>query len=261
MSICKRAKPRGQAAVEMAIITPLTLFAILGIVQLSMMMHARYVAQYAAYAAARAASVHDGNCHTAVTAALIGVAPMVGRTKDGASFINIWNSPGSSDFTLLPRPALNTNVYPGVGGLPIVKVRMSHNYVGMSETDPTWNNGGRDADFDIPDSPIMITYEVVFNYEMRIPFANAVIHESWAGANYFGPEGTLGINALMGPRQRDDAPDLSAEYMPYYVTARQDHRYIIPIKATATLRMMSNPFQSYWSEAKGGCQKLEGTLQ
>jgi hypothetical protein len=247
-----RRSGRGQAAVETAIIMPLTLFAILGVIQLAMMMHARYAANYAAFAAARAASVHNGNCAAAVAGALIAVAPMVGRPNNAADFITIWTTPGSSDFTLKPRPAINTNRYPPIGSLPIVTVQMTNWFVGMNHADPVWRDN-KDSDFDVIDQPIMITYQVTFNYEMRIPFANAVIHESWAGANYFGPMASQGINSLMGPRERNDQPTLSAQWMPYYITARQDKRYIIPIVATATMRMMSNPYKTYWDAAKNPC--------
>ena len=249
---------------------PLTVFAILGVIQLALMMHARYVANYAAFAAVRAASVHNGNCRTAVTGALLAVAPMVGHPNAGSGnfdFVTLWNSPGSNDWTLKPRPALKSNKYPGIVGLPIVSVQMTNWFRGMSaKTDPFWRNN-MDADFDVVDpaesgasEPIMVTYTVTYNYEMRIPFANAVIHESWAGANYFAPMGGDGINSLMGPRQRMDAPSLSAQYMPYYISARQDKRYILPIVATATMRMMSNPFKVYWDAAKNTCTIPELSL-
>ncbi len=238
---------RGQSAVETALILPLTLFSILGVIQLSLMMHARYAAQHAAFSAARSASVHNGNCKSAVTAALLAVAPMVGRTKDAASFLKVWSTPGGQNFTVKGRPSLVANRYPGIANIPIVELRMSDWFVGQSRRDPPFNLGD-DSDFDVLDQPIMITYEATFNFELRIPFANAVVHESWAGANYFG-----GINSLMTARERANIPQLPARWMKYYIAARQDKRYIIPIPATATTRMMSNPYRTYWGAAKNPC--------
>lgn len=69
----------GQAVVESAIVIPLMTFLILGIVQLSMMQHARIMNEYAAFNAARAGIVWNADRFIMENAALISLMP----TNDG----------------------------------------------------------------------------------------------------------------------------------------------------------------------------------
>ena len=236
-----RRRRSGHSAVETALIMPMTVFIILGILQLGLMMHARYAAQYAAWSAARAASVHDGDCRAALTGALLAVAPAVGRTYNATDFLAVWNQAGTDVSPFRPaRVALKDNLYGGVAQLPVITAKM----VASDPATPNFNNG-EDADFDRVGQPIMVTWEVIFNYELRIPFANAVIHESWTLANYFAK------NSLVLPQDRAD--HARGDLAPYVISARQDRRYVIKIPATATMRMMSNPTTGLWSAAQQGC--------
>jgi len=65
----------GQAMVESAIVIPLMVFLILGIVQLAMMQHARIMTEYAAFNAARAGIVWNADRIIMQNAALISLLP------------------------------------------------------------------------------------------------------------------------------------------------------------------------------------------
>jgi hypothetical protein len=220
----------------MALIAPMTVFVILGVIQLAMMFHARYATYYAAYMAARAGSVQRARCSKMVTAGLLAVAPALQRVADNtqdtpgatysaASFVAAYEKIKGNDY------GTYRNV---IGFMPIVQVELVH----PTSQDVQGRSGDNDFDDVSASKTMMITTKVTFNYEMRIPFANRIIHESWTMAQYLG-----GIDALIPTEQRPDNPR-GGYTAPYEIVARQNHVYIIPIVATYTTRMMSNPEQN-----------------
>src|SRR5207302_6028836 len=72
----------GQAAVETAITLPVTLFMVLGVIQLSMLQQGRLMAQYAVYKAARAGSLNHGDCLRMRDSAVAALLPVFGKTRD-----------------------------------------------------------------------------------------------------------------------------------------------------------------------------------
>ena len=73
----KRQSESGQAAVEAALTLPLMVFLMLGTIQLFQMMHARVLAQYAAYRTTRAGSLNHGNCTRMTHAAVLSLMPSI----------------------------------------------------------------------------------------------------------------------------------------------------------------------------------------
>ncbi|RMG18026.1 MAG: pilus assembly protein, partial [Deltaproteobacteria bacterium] len=71
---------RGQVIVEQAIILPVMVFLILGIVQLAMIQHARICTEYAAFNAARAGIVYNGDPDMMERAAFLSLMPTYGRS-------------------------------------------------------------------------------------------------------------------------------------------------------------------------------------
>src|SRR5947208_5083704 len=67
----------GQAAVETAIILPLLTFMVLGIIQLTMIQQASLMTEYAAYQAARAGVVWNGDWHKMEDAAIVVLTPTI----------------------------------------------------------------------------------------------------------------------------------------------------------------------------------------
>ncbi|HLM44600.1 MAG TPA: TadE family protein, partial [Myxococcaceae bacterium] len=66
-----RRAERGQAAVESALTLPLTVFLMLGTLQLFLMLQGRIMAEYAAFRAVRAGSVRHGDCQAMTHAAIL----------------------------------------------------------------------------------------------------------------------------------------------------------------------------------------------
>ena len=90
VSIARIAKSRGQVLVETAIIMPIMIFVVLGAVQLMLIAHARVMTEYAAYCAARAGIVHNGNWNVMQNAAMVAALPLYARTDDAQHFIIAW---------------------------------------------------------------------------------------------------------------------------------------------------------------------------
>src|SRR5512140_351586 len=94
----------GQAAVESAIILPLFVFLLLGILQLGLMHQARLMTKYAAYKAVRIGSIHNAKKSEMEKEALAVMLPIVSEGRSGGEFIQTinsgadfqtkWNTPG-----------------------------------------------------------------------------------------------------------------------------------------------------------------------
>lgn len=210
----------GQAAVEAAIAMPLTVFLVLGILQLAAVQQARLMTEYAAFQAARAGIVWNGNNERMHDAALWALLPTLGRTDGLAELGRAWarsiRDDGALQETLLPAVQGQVpDAFRAAGLLGQVRVDT------LSPVDDpalgrVWNvRGGADwteLDFDgpdsLPESPALdrhlarffdlrlgddeqtrfrratvLTVRLRYLYELRIPFANWIFFTSWFGAN------------------------------------------------------------------------------
>src|SRR4051812_9783335 len=93
-------RPRGQAAIESALVMPLMVFFTLGIVQLSMVQQARLMTEYAAFQAARAGIVWNGSNERMHDAAVIALLPTMGKTRDMGEILDTWNKHNGTDAML-----------------------------------------------------------------------------------------------------------------------------------------------------------------
>jgi hypothetical protein len=81
---------RGQALLEAAIVLPITIFLVLGALQLVMLEHARIMTEYAAYNAARAGIVHSANWNVMRNAAMVAALPLYERTDRVDRLLVAW---------------------------------------------------------------------------------------------------------------------------------------------------------------------------
>ncbi len=207
----------GQAAVEAALVMPMMVFTVLGIIQLTMIQHARIMTEYAAFNAARAGIVWNGNNERMHDAAIMSLLPTMGRTDSLTEVGKTWLTHQAYDLAMrqlswgAPVPAslngsnllgfirvdtISPAAYSPIGS--IWKIRDGLNW--------------RELDFDGPDSfpevpgfeqavidffhltqpesqadsyrkATVLSIRVRYWYEMRIPFANSIIFFSWFATN------------------------------------------------------------------------------
>jgi hypothetical protein len=262
--------------VESAIIMPLMVFIILGVIQLSMIQHARIMTEYAAYNAARAGIVWNGDPWVMENAAIISLLP----TYEGLSDEMGLADPGRMMRAVAQR-ALLYQVNRRLSGFaremfagPLSDaIRAAFGGDGPQVVEVTILNPTRDAfgdgeELDFDDigtdetaaslrAANRLTIEVRYLYIMRVPFANWVIHHAWlsqrAGISLYGaiwnPQGgepgATGLSAEdfevtygeISRGLRGDDPVIRQ-----VARAGSSGAYVIPLYATYTMRMQSNLF-------------------
>ncbi|RKH66246.1 TadE family protein [Corallococcus aberystwythensis] len=252
----------GQALVESALVIPVMVFLILGILQLGMLHHARLMTEYAAYRAARAGIVNHADCEIMEKAAFAAVLPTLGPPKAGDIDGNkiggrvdtlIRVAKVHDAYTVGNQAAVNQR-YSGVD-LERLRVEVLNpkrsQLAGLFSTYGS-HMGGRELDYDdVRDAQVieanLLTVRVTYFYEMRIPFANWQLH-----AFYMGREALNGL-AMRGPNfttQKVNGGSLTQHLEDQGASQDDDHQKIrdlasgnvfaIPVIATYSMRMQSN---------------------
>lgn len=235
-------------------------FLVLGIIQLTMLHHARLMTEYAAYRAARAGIVNSGACNYMKEAAILGVLPTLGPAP---------GVPGRTD--TLFRALLVYQSYSklwndqkyllkGAPGLPVVKVEVLNPK--KSELGSLFNTYGvfggatnrvhtEEIDFDdIRDAKViaanLLTVRVTYHYEMRIPFANKLIHSWYMGYELlkyvrgvqFEAKNVAGMNEFDALEAKGATK--GGNFVKLAAMARFGNTYVVPMIATYSMRMQSN---------------------
>ena len=191
---------RGQASVESAIVMPLMVFLILGIVQLTMVQHARIMLEYAAFNAARAGIVWNADPWIMENAALISLIP----TNE-----SLGNEVGVMDPGRMLRRIIDRSMrYQANRRLPEFVGQMATDWgadrvrahltserslVTISLVSPNRDTFGENAEVDFDDfgarnadtqrAKTRLSIRLQYLYLMRVPFANWLISWSWLAAN------------------------------------------------------------------------------
>jgi hypothetical protein len=230
----ERRHESGQAAVESAIVLPLFVFLILGILQLGLMHQARLLTKYAAYKAVRAGSLHSANKQHMERAALAVLLPMVSRDVGGGEHImSTHDADGFSAKWNWPQVLSNKMAE---ADLPYVQVQIC----GPDKEDfPR----ASEVNFDAPalttssdwrkSQSTKLRVQVTFNYRMPIPFANWVI---------FNVSRNREVPWLLrlGKAKRQQVAFHDARGQDPYLALSGRGIYAQPIRATYTMRMQSN---------------------
>ncbi len=210
----------GQVAVEAALIMPLMVFMTLGIIQLTMIQHAKLMTEYAAYQAARAGIVWNGNNERMHDAAIIALLPTMGRTDSLDKLALTWGLHQVYDTAMRGLAWTATQVRPpqsfnGSNLFGVIRVD-TINPAYFTPIDSIWKlrdgYNWQELDFDGPDSfpevpelednirkffnlpepddsetvyrkATRLTIRLRYWYEMRVPFANWVIFTAWYASN------------------------------------------------------------------------------
>jgi len=249
---------QGQALVEAAFILPAMIFLLLLTIQLTQLQQARIMVEYAAFSAARTGIVHngdngnsngfDGPMHDA---AVLAVLPTFGRTDSFTHIGATWLRFKAEEAVLRPF------------GLSQVRV-----YV-LSPTKADFTSfgqqlNGQEIDFDdvrpSAADATLLSLQVRYLYEMKVPFANKLIQtiwlaskagvlRTWQGADWTGPKigGQNGVDAVALSRAAAagrTVPDGTPEgvRLAGLVAAGALNRYYLPVEAWYTMRMQSNPY-------------------
>ncbi len=252
----------GQVGVETALAMPMTLFLVLGILQLSMIQQARLLTQYAAYRAVRAGALLGAGapdettwCKQMNKAAVEGLLPSIGRTDTAKNLAETWllgNHRGEIPVANIASPA--------AAGLGIHIVRIKYLVLAQNGTAQA---PYQTADFDDPDHPLTLTIDLAYNFKLQIPFADYMIHEMWTGQNYLGTatdqlvpasKSTKNLGEMVDAQHafnnaksfdKDTAIDGDASKLRTlgWGSARTEGNngdFFIPLRASYSMRMMAN---------------------
>src|SRR5258708_31416005 len=119
---------RGVAALETAIALPVLIALALGLIQLTLLAHAKLMVEYAAFSAARAGIVWNGNNERMRDAALVALLPMHGRTDDLAHLLATLTDQRAQErsFRQLPWGGTVPNDVNGAALKGLVRVDLLH---------------------------------------------------------------------------------------------------------------------------------------
>lgn len=228
----------GQAAVESALILPVFVFLILGILQLFLMHQARLVTKYAAYKAVRAGAMNNAKIATMEKAALAVLLPLVGERSGGAGAEKVVPVDGAGAFVeKWSKFQVNSM---SEGGLKHVAVTIcgptqkelgGKNSGELSFDDPAIAAATQGSDWKKAENT-KLRIQLTFNYRMPIPFANWMIHQ------IINNQQTPSV-LMLGKKATSFTPQ-SAQYK----LAASMGAYVLPIRATYTMRMQSNIYLS-----------------
>lgn len=216
----------GQAAVETAIVLPLMVFMVLGVLQMTLAYQARLVNEYAAFKVARAASVYRLDCGRMVRAGLMALVPTLGRTGTGNY---------QQRYLSASRQLLTDNKPPFTGiDIPLVRVR----YRVSGNPDRTFDHQLAPGDV-----PLKVHVRLSHFWEYRIPFVNAIITRVWL-ASQTGQAWATGADPITPVRRTPGAVTPANEAALDVEIVQEAIRlnyFTTPLVSSWSMRMMSDP--------------------
>jgi hypothetical protein len=246
MALVPRPQDSGQAFVETAITMPLFVFVILGTLQLGLMHQAHALTKYAAYKAVRAGSLRNAKKDVMERAAVAVLLPMISFQRDGIEKV----MPVKDAWSYAEKVELVRFNHMIEGELPYAEVKIC----GPTKTNAKLTTGidsvaqkaGSEVQFDAPmnvsemdwksSERTKLRVEVTFNYRLPIPFANMLIYWIVRGQE----DADLLWTIKLGEEQTKLKNDLLTERAQYDLMAHAHLGYVLPIRATYSMRMMSD---------------------
>jgi len=215
----RRREQRGQSMVETAIVMPLFVFLLLGIIQLALMHQARSMTKYAAFRAARTGSLNNGNHNKMEREAFEVVKPLLElRNRDNMRHIRVQVCSPSRQML---QQARNAQALPNASN----------------------TNDNFSFDYPLPPSQTnlearILAVQVTFYYPMIIPFANSIIHTIYNGQRTTSDVLRMGRDTATAietrARNTSDADRASmANLAPFVVPIRAN--YALPIQSDLPL--------------------------
>lgn len=264
-----RSAESGQVAVEAALVMPLFVFLILGIMQLGLIAQARVLAKYAAYRAARVGAMNHADPEAIEAAAIFHLLPVLVSNDE----VIIPTSSSGDVVSKFRQHMGSDNKLPG--GAQMVKAVICSplsSDLGNGGSKPLEDAGQQarggqgsnvEVDFDDPANQsypaayvkdatavrrfkrLRLAVQVQLLYRMPIPFANWVIVNSYLGVNL--------PSVLMMPGKGVTERAKTGQVNDV-IQAAQKKAYVVPINVSYSMRMQSNIYMnSLKPPAKNEC--------
>lgn len=243
----------GQAAVETAIVMPLMVFLVLGLLQMNLVYQARMVAEYAAYKAVRNGALNNANKTAMRNAAISALLPTISNPMPGEIASVGKSSTGMKWVEKYLFATLLGGKYMSTPFMDIVEVEICNPSTEIIPDSDLID--GKELDFDDPAASSLVTtgsrsqnsvdklrrgrlsIQLTYNYNMPIPFANWVIWQIQNGSHIVD---TLRLK----PKPRFGLPEIP-KIDKYYMAGSDFNpmkQYYMPIRVDYSMRMQSNLF-------------------
>lgn len=232
----QHSRESGQAAVEAALTLPLTIFLILGTLQLFMMLQGRIFAEYAAFRATRAGSLNHGDCEAMQHAAILSLMPTI------HSFVGSGGSPAKGLAQAFERRKNNEfyKAQDGVEGTILWIVRQSPKKSAVPSVE--------DKNFD-QGSLMRLETQLIYFYPMRIPVVNGLISRMvlarWGWMPY---EGLNPLMVAQDVKYEQGNIDLASAIRGEVLSRFNKKQYVIPIVASGSMRMMTPARKKFFQQ-------------
>jgi hypothetical protein len=229
----------GQAAVEAALTLPLTVFLLLGTLQLFLLLQARVLTEYAAFRAVRTGVVKHGDCEAMTHAAIAALLPSFARTDSPAALGASFRAHREGQY----QPQLDM----GFNGSIVWVTRESPRLTDISATE--------EEDFDDParypsvQDVMRLEARIVFWYPLRIPFADWVLTRMFLahlGLRDYSAADPLQPVHKAAWRQGVNAFTLETAIRNELLERVDRREYVFPLQATHVMRMMTPPRPRYF---------------
>jgi hypothetical protein len=227
-----RSDQSGQVEVETAVVLPVAVFLLLGLIQLGLLHQARIMTEYAAYRATRAGALYNLDKGKMKAAAIGALLPILSYDNGGAEVLSRTDSASRwAQKYIKPRFKFNRMMdVPWMNYVEVIICEPLRSDVSGLTYD---SDDGKLVPFDNPEvaggsgKKTKIRAELVLNYRLIIPFADWVIYRMWKGK-----EITKELHLDMGGR----LPSFSFDK---YEMAAMAGVHIIPIVAQYSMKLHS----------------------
>ncbi|WP_224360339.1 TadE family protein [Hyalangium versicolor] len=246
----------GQVAVEAALVMPLFVFFILGILQMGLTAQARVMAKYAAYRAARVGAMNNADPSAIEAAAILHLLPVLVSssetilpTSSTGDVISKFARHVSFDNRLLSGDKMVKTVV--CGPLKGDLDGSGPNSIGRAGQQALGGEGSNnEVDFDDPAvhafpaayirdanalrrfNRLRLVVQIQLLYRMPIPFANWVITKAYLGTSL--------PSVLMMPNKNGVPRDVGMTQVGQVARASQMGVFVVPINVSYAMRMQSN---------------------
>ena len=241
---------RGQVEVETAIVLPAVVFLLLGLLQLGMIHQARLFAEYAAYKAVRTGALKNADPDAMRLAARAAALPILAYGTGDDQRMDRTDS--ETAWITKLGTIEGANMIGGITGSddPFARDKVPGEFVALTICGPTQDEvqaakytveGDDFISFDsVALSGVMpgpkLRIEIVLNYHMVIPFADAVIYRMWKGKSLTE---TLRLDSR-SKLQKTLGDATALTNFDAYDAAAAMRIFILPIRAQYAMRLQSD---------------------